>query len=108
MRHLFTARSMNLAGRLPATVLADYLSGLLIGHELVSARAWLARHIGRDAPVFLIGEAKLLDRYRAALPAFELTATSLPNTAAAGLHRLLGLAAGEPVQPITATSNDSP
>ena len=108
MRHLFTARSMNLAGRLPATVLADYLSGLLIGHELVSARAWLARHIGRDAPVFLIGEAKLLDRYRAALPAFDLTATSLPNTAAAGLHRLLGLAAGEPVQPINATSNDSP
>lgn len=94
MRHLFTARSMNLAGRLPVVVLADYLSGLLIGHEIVSASAWLARHIGRDAPLALIGEAKLLARYRAALPAFGLTATSLPNTAAAGLHHFLGLIAG--------------
>jgi 2-dehydro-3-deoxygalactonokinase len=99
MRHLFTARSMNLAGRLPAEVLADYLSGLLIGHELVSAVAWRAREIGRDAPIVLIGEEKLLARYRAALPAFGLQAASLPNTAAAGLHHLLGLAARGPDQP---------
>jgi 2-dehydro-3-deoxygalactonokinase len=94
MRHLFTARSMNLAGRLSASVLADYLSGLLIGHELVSALAWRARHIGPEAPIVLIGEATLLARYRAALPAFGLAASTLPNTAAAGLHHLLGLAAG--------------
>jgi len=100
MRHLFTARSMNLAGRLPASVLADYLSGLLIGHELVSAVAWRAREIGRDAPIVLIGEERLLTRYRAALPAFGLAAASLPNTAAAGLHHLLGLAANRgPIQP---------
>ncbi len=94
MRHLFTARSMNLAGRLPAPVLADYLSGLLIGHELVSAVAWRARHIGPEAPIVLIGEATLLARYRAAFPAFGLAASTIPNTAAAGLHHLLGLAAG--------------
>ena len=93
MRHLFTARSMNLAGRLPASVLADYLSGLLIGHELVSAVAWRAREIGQDAPIVLIGEDRLLARYRAALPAFGLEAASLPNTAAAGLHHLLSLSA---------------
>ena len=92
MRHLFTARSMNLAGRLPASVLADYLSGLLIGHELVSAIAWRARQIGHAAPIVLIGEEPLLARYRAALAAFGLSAASMPNTAAAGLHHLLGLA----------------
>ena len=92
MRHLFTARSMNLAGRLPAAVLADYLSGLLIGHELVSAIAWRARQIGHAAPIVLIGEEPLLARYRAALAAFGLSAASMPNTAAAGLHHLLGLA----------------
>jgi 2-dehydro-3-deoxygalactonokinase len=85
---------MNLAGRLPASALSDYLSGLLIGHELASAVAWRARNIGSEAPIVLVGEASLLARYHAALPAFGLAATTLPNTAAAGLHRLVGIATG--------------
>ena len=92
MRHLFTVRSMNLAGRLPVTALADYLSGLLIGHELVSATAWLRRHAGENTPIVLIGETALLARYNAAFAAFDLRAASLRNTAAAGLHRLITLA----------------
>ncbi len=91
-RHLFSARSMHLAGRLPATALADYLSGLLIGHELVSAIAWLADRAGPQVPILLIGEAALADRYRDALAAFGLAAPCRGNTAAAGLHRLLTLA----------------
>jgi 2-dehydro-3-deoxygalactonokinase len=91
MRHLFTARSMNLAGRLPAAVLGDYLSGLLIGHELVSATAWLARRAGAGIPIVLIGEDALLGRYQAALATFGLQATRRGNTAAAGLHHLLTL-----------------
>ena len=92
MRHLFTVRSMNLAGRLPVTSLEDYLSGLLIGHELVSATAWLGRNAGSDTPIVLIGEHALLSRYQAAFAAFGLHPASLGNTAAAGLHRLITLA----------------
>jgi 2-dehydro-3-deoxygalactonokinase len=92
MRHLFSVRSMNLAGRLPVTALADYLSGLLIGHEVVSASSWLARQGATGAPIVLIGESLLLDRYKAALATFDLRASSLRNTAAVGLHHLLTLA----------------
>jgi 2-dehydro-3-deoxygalactonokinase len=92
MRHLFTVRSMNLAGRLPVTALADYLSGLLIGHELTSATHWLRRQAGGLPPIVLIGEQALLERYHAAFAAFEIRATHLGNTAAAGLHRLINLA----------------
>jgi 2-dehydro-3-deoxygalactonokinase len=101
MRHLFTARSMNLSGRLPVTTLADYLSGLLIGHELISATAWLAEQNAAKAPLVLIGESTLLTRYRAALAAFGLAARDLPNTAPAGLYHLLALGAGRDHQAST-------
>ena len=91
MRHLFTARSMHLAGRLPAGELADYLSGLLIGHELVSALAWLGDRAGPRVPLVLVGEAALAVRYRDGLADFGHTVPCLGNTAAAGLHRLLTL-----------------
>jgi 2-dehydro-3-deoxygalactonokinase len=83
---------MNLAGRLPVAALADYLSGLLIGHEVVSASAWLTRQGAPGASIVLIGEAALLHRYKAAFPTFGLQASSLRNTAAVGLHHLLTLA----------------
>lgn len=91
MRHLFTVRSMNLAGRLPACALADYLSGLLIGHEILAATNWLWRQVGILPRLVLVGEVALLGRYNAALASFELQATNLGNTAAAGLHRLINL-----------------
>jgi len=94
MRHLFTVRSMNLAGRLPVEALSDYLSGLLIGHELASATAWLAREAAGHPKIVLIGEPSLLSRYEAALAYFGLHASSLQNTAAAGMHHLLNLSAG--------------
>lgn len=92
MRQLFTARSMHLAGRLPRAELADYLSALLIGHELVSALAWLAARAGARVPLVLVGEAALTARYRRALEAFGMAAETRDNTAAAGLHRLAQLA----------------
>ena len=87
LHHLFTVRSMRLADRLPATALPDYLSGLLIGHELVSATAALGDD-GLRLPCVLVGEAALLARYRAGFAAFDRSVTSLDNTAAAGLFRL--------------------
>ncbi len=92
LRQLFTVRSMHLAGRLPVTVLSDYLSGLLIGHELVSATAWLQQQAGADTPIVLIGESALLTRYTAAFAASGLKTSILGNTAAAGLHQLINLA----------------
>jgi 2-dehydro-3-deoxygalactonokinase len=64
-RLLFSVRTLGLFGELPATGLADYLSGLLIGAELAAALP------ASDAsaplvPLVLVGEAALCERYRLA------------------------------------------
>jgi 2-dehydro-3-deoxygalactonokinase len=58
---LFSVRIESLAGRLPATAAADYLSGLLIGAEVAAQSGMAAR------PVVLIGAEALCRRYAAAL-----------------------------------------
>ncbi len=67
---LFATRTLGLSGRLPRDALADYLSGLLVGHELVSALA--AAKAARDAgaPLVLIGDTALCRRYARALRRF--------------------------------------
>lgn len=86
---LFSVRSLGLAGRMAPEGLADYLSGLLIGHELRAGLAWReARGLGR-APLRLIGENQLCERYARALALFgEPDAQALSNTAPAGLWLL--------------------
>ncbi len=82
---LFSTRSMALAGRLSNDVLKSYLSGLLIGHELVSARR---DHGGSDLPIIMIGEGALCDLYAKAMRLMGLRLTSnYANTAPAGLWR---------------------
>jgi len=82
---LFAVRTLGLGGRLAGSALPDYLSGLLIGHEL---RAGLAAR-DADAPLVLVGEPALCQRYASALALFDLAAPRLlPNTAALGLWRL--------------------
>lgn len=96
MRHLFTVRSMKLAGRMHAGALADYLSGLLIGHELVSASHHYTQD-GQRPPIVLIGEPALRARYVQAFAAFHWPVRTLDNTAAIGLARIAGaLADTEP------------
>lgn len=86
---LFGTRTLGLTQRLPAAALADYLSGLLIGHELRAGLAWRAARGLDQAPLRLIGEAALCDRYARALAAFGLAdAACLSNTASAGLWLL--------------------
>ena len=83
---LFAARTLGLTGRLPRNALADYLSGLLVGHELVSALA--ASRTARDegAPLVLLGDAALCRRYARALEAFGAPArVQLDDTAPRGL-----------------------
>lgn len=89
---LFATRTLGLTRRMPHEVLGDYLSGLLIGHELVSGLAGLRGAV--DVPLALVGEGALCRRYQHALAALGIPpAIQLGNTAPRGLF-LLALASG--------------
>lgn len=81
---LFATRTLGLTGRLSHAALGDYLSGLLIGHEL---RSGLAKRTGADdAPLLLIGEGALCRRYEYALALMNVRpAARYENTAPRGL-----------------------
>lgn len=81
---LFAVRTLGLFKRLPPEQLPDYLSGLLIGHEI--AHELQSRQPARLA---IVGEPLLCERYALALARFGLDAPlQLDNTAPAGLWRL--------------------
>jgi len=81
---LFATRTLGLTGRLPPAALADYLSGLLIGSELVSGLAGVQEHAAM--PLVMIGEPALCKRYADALAYLgQPVAAVLGNTAAPGL-----------------------
>jgi 2-dehydro-3-deoxygalactonokinase len=94
---IFAARSLGVTGRMAHDELADYLSGLLIGHELRAGLAWRAEAGLQDAPLALAGSSKLCSRYALALRRYAgVDALVLDNTAPAGLlyfARAAGLAA---------------
>lgn len=96
---LFATRTLGLTGRLGPQAQADYLSGLLIGHELVSGLARLrAQADGAAPPLVLVGEPALLQRYAGALRALgHAPAALLGNSAPQGLFQFAcaaGLLAG--------------
>jgi 2-dehydro-3-deoxygalactonokinase len=74
---LFSVRTLGLFGDVPAGALSDYLSGLLIGHELREA---LRRFPARD--VLVIGSDELVRRYQAALGLFEVATRAADERAA--------------------------
>jgi 2-dehydro-3-deoxygalactonokinase len=85
---LFSVRTLGLFGDIPATGLRDYLSGLLIGHELSEA---LARF--PTSEVLVIGSPDLLRRYAAALQPFGVvTASADEGAAVKGLFGIAGQA----------------
>ncbi|HEX7842032.1 MAG TPA: 2-dehydro-3-deoxygalactonokinase [Kofleriaceae bacterium] len=63
---IFSTRTLGLVGELSAAAQADYLSGLLVGHELVAVE----RLAERLEPVVLVGGDDLCRRYQRALAAF--------------------------------------
>jgi len=70
---IFSVRTMGLIGELEAEQQGDYLSGLLIGNELLSLEKSLFRQDGlllRQRSIVLSGEAGLCERYRTALAAW--------------------------------------
>jgi 2-dehydro-3-deoxygalactonokinase len=82
--HLFSVRAMGLDGSLSPQAGPDFLSGLLIGHELAVGLA----SFPEAAKIQIIGNPQLCERYTLGLSAFDRTASSLGNTSAAGLWRL--------------------
>lgn len=86
---LFAARSLGVTQQLPASALADYLSGLVIGHELRAGLQWRADAGLAAAPLALVGAPQLCARYVAALQRFGQRASLvLDNTAPTGLLAL--------------------
>ncbi|MBT3069119.1 2-dehydro-3-deoxygalactonokinase [Rhodoferax sp. U11-2br] len=83
---IFAARTLGLTQRLPQPVLKHYLSGLLIGHELVSGLAKSAAKLQTQGPLLLIGEPSLCQRYAQAFAILGVPVTGiLDNPAPRGL-----------------------
>lgn len=82
LRRLFATRTLGLFGRCPPEGLADHLSGLLIGTELVAGLA----AADPQQPLVLVGEPALCARYRHALARLGRPADlHIDQTAPAGL-----------------------
>jgi 2-dehydro-3-deoxygalactonokinase len=82
---LFSVRARALMHQLETAALPDYLSGLLVGHEVAGA----LRAVPRDEPLALVGDPALCDRYARALQVLGHPATIIAkNTAPQGLWHL--------------------
>lgn len=84
---IFSTRTLGLEGQLPADQQADYLSGLLIGHEVHAMASQLVqRQPLAEVSVWLIGSDALCARYVTALQAAGITQLrTLPQATEAGL-----------------------
>ncbi|MGP6421604.1 2-dehydro-3-deoxygalactonokinase [Pseudomonas putida] len=93
---LFSARTLGLTGELAPTAQADYLSGLMIGHELAAlATAQRRRRNSVHLPaIILIGNAQLCARYSRALDACGFAQVTLAEQATERGLWQLALAAG--------------
>lgn len=91
---LFTARTLPLTARMPAEQVNDYISGLMIGAEVVSCvKGWLSTGIG-PSMVLLCGEPALCQRYQRALQQLGIGASMVSGDVVAhGLWRI-ALSAG--------------
>ncbi|MHC8306766.1 2-dehydro-3-deoxygalactonokinase [Pseudomonas sp. PB3P13] len=93
---VFSARSLGLTGELSAAAQPDYLSGLMIGHELLALATVQRRR--RDTvhlpSIILIGNAQLCTRYRRALDACGFACVTLAEQATERGLWQLALAAG--------------
>jgi 2-dehydro-3-deoxygalactonokinase len=93
---VFSARSLGLTGELSGTAQPDYLSGLLIGHELAAlATVQRRRRNSTHLPsIVLIGNTQLCERYSRALDACGFARVTLAEQATERGLWQLALAAG--------------
>lgn len=83
---LFAVRSLGLERRMPGSALCDYMSGLLIGHEVRAGLGWAHRTAASVHHFVLVGEPALSSRYRKAFALFNVSnVESHLNTAPLGL-----------------------
>lgn len=94
LSNIFSVRTFALTGELTAEEQADYLSGLLIGHEIGALPA-LDEDTSTDPsakellPILLAGEPSLCMRYQRALAAKHYTrVTIVPDATAHGLWQI--------------------
>ncbi|MDR5758115.1 2-dehydro-3-deoxygalactonokinase [Caballeronia sp. LZ035] len=88
---IFSTRTLGLTGQLTAEQQSDYLSGLLIGHELRGLNEVLLREQAALAgkTLRLIGNDALCDRYRAALARYGChEARTVAHATERGLYRI--------------------
>jgi 2-dehydro-3-deoxygalactonokinase len=88
---IFSTRTLGLTGQLTAEQQSDYLSGLLIGHELRGLNEVLLREQAALAgkTLRLIGNDALCDRYRAALARYGChDARTVAHATERGLYRI--------------------
>ena len=112
LSHIFSTRTLGLTGALAPTAQADYLSGLLIGHEIASLARVQDQTQTRPQTLVLCGEPALCRRYAIALQAFGFAAPTIATQATATGLWQIALAAGlvvapassSPLPPITAGS----
>ena len=80
---LFSARTLGLTGQLSAIQQPDYVSGLLIGHELSALSHALRQRRGEQPlpAIILIGTSLLCERYQRALDICGFTQVSLAEQA---------------------------
>lgn len=85
LHHIFGVRTRMLMNELDAASLPDYLSGILIGHELASAQI--------APPVIVVGEPELGALYLRALDRIGIGVELIESDVATtrGLHALAGL-----------------
>ena len=86
---LFSARTLPLFEKLKPESIADYLSGLLIGHEIYTAERALNALQLRHESVKLVGEMALIRNYQRALTLLGWSSSGTPAyPAAAGIWRI--------------------
>lgn len=96
LSNIFSARTLGLTDQLHAFDQADYLSGLLIGHEVA---ALARRHAADRAPVVLCGEADLCRRYSIALKHYGMGEAVIAEQATTQGLWQIGMAAGLAFRP---------
>lgn len=76
LHHAFSARSLALFEKLNPAQSSSYISGLLIGEEIKSAKA---DRLDDSTPLLILGSGQLTQRYGFAMEALGLSATALPD-----------------------------
>jgi 2-dehydro-3-deoxygalactonokinase len=90
LHNLFHVRTLPLMGKIPKGSTADYMSGLLIGTEVVAA----TRDARGAGTLTIVGRSDLSDRYERALQTAGLECRRAPDDIAAKGHFLIARAAG--------------